>query len=118
MTRQKRGSIVFTGSYLGFDGNRGQMIYSATKAAVHGMTKSLSKELMDSGIRVNAVAPGVVETKLLQSMTPDEYDQAISKSLMRRAADSSEIANMIMVLASDLSSYMTGQIVRVDGGMY
>lgn len=117
MTRQKRGSIVFTGSYLGFDGNRGQMIYSATKAAVHGMTKSLSKELMDSGIRVNAVAPGVVETKLLQSMTTDEYDQAISKSLMRRAAKPDEIANMIMVLASDLSSYVTGQIVRVDGGM-
>lgn len=117
MARQKKGSIVFTGSYLGFDGNRGQMIYSATKAAVHGMTKSLSKELMDSGIRVNAVAPGVVETKLLQSMTPDEYEQAINKSLMRRAADPEEIANMLMVLASDLSSYVTGQIVRVDGGM-
>lgn len=117
MTRQKHGSIVFTGSYLGFDGNRGQMVYSATKAAVHGMTKSLSKELMDSGIRVNAVAPGVVQTKLLQTMTADEYKQAVNKSLMHRAADPEEIANMIMVLASDLSSYVTGQIVRVDGGM-
>lgn len=117
MTRQKHGSIVFTGSYLGFDGNRGQIIYSATKAAIHGMTKSLSKELIDSGIRVNAVAPGIVETKLLQSMTPKEYEQAINRSLMRRAAEPEEIANMIMVLASELSSYMTGQIVRVDGGM-
>lgn len=117
MTRQKHGSIVFTGSYLGFDGNRGQMVYSATKAAVHGMTKSLSKELMDFGIRVNAVEPGVVQTKLLQTMTADEYKQAINKSLMHRAAEPEEIANMIMVLASDLSSYVTGQIVRVDGGM-
>lgn len=117
MARQKHGSIVFTGSYLGFDGNRGQMIYSATKAAVHGMAKSLSKELIDSGIRVNVVAPDVVETKLLQSMTRDEYKQAVNKSLMRRAAEPEEIANMIMVLASDLSSYMIGQIVRVDGGM-
>lgn len=117
MTRQKQGSIVFTGSYLGIDGNRGQMIYSATKAAVHGMTKSLSKELIDSGIRVNAVAPGVVDTKLLQSMSPSEYNQAVKKSIMHRAADPEEIANMIMVLASDLSSYVTGQIIRVDGGM-
>lgn len=117
MTRQKSGSIVFTGSYLGFDGNRGQMIYSATKAAVHGMTKSLSKELIESGIRVNAVAPGVVQTKLLQSMTSEEYSQAVGKSLMKRAANPEEIANMILVLASDLSSYVTGQIIRVDGGM-
>ncbi len=117
MTRQKQGSIVFTGSYLGIDGNRGQMIYSATKAAVHGMTKSLSKELIDSGIRVNAVAPGVVDTKLLQSMSPSEYNQAVKKNIMHRAADPEEIANMIMVLASDLSSYVTGQIIQVDGGM-
>lgn len=117
MMRQKSGSIVFTGSYLGFDGNRGQMVYSATKAAVHGMTKSLAKELVGSGIRVNAVAPGVVETKLLQTLSGEEYEQAISKSSMHRSARPEEIANMIMVLASDLSTYVTGQIVRVDGGM-
>lgn len=117
MTRQKQGSIAFTGSYLGIDGNRGQMIYSVTKAVVRGMTKSLSKELIDSGIRVNAVAPGVVETKLLQSMSPSEYNQAVKKSIMHRAADPEEIANMIMVLASDLRPYVTGQIIRVDGGM-
>jgi len=117
MIKQKRGCIVFTGSYLGLDGNRGQTIYSATKAAIHGMTKSLSKELIEFGIRVNAVAPGVVETKLLQSMSNDEYEQAVNKSLMRRAAEPEEIANMIMVLASDLSSYVTGQIIRVDGGI-
>lgn len=72
---------------------------------------------MDFGIRVNAVEPGVVQTKLLQTMTADEYKQAVNKSLMHRAAEPEEIANMIMVLASDLSSYVTGQIVRVDGGM-
>lgn len=117
MQRQKSGSIVFTGSYLGFDGNRGQMVYSASKAAVHGMVKALAKELISDGIRVNAVAPGVVETKLLNSMTKEEYETAIHKCSMKRAAQPSEIANMIMVLGNDLSSYVTGQTVRVDGGM-
>lgn len=117
MQRQRSGAIVFTGSYLGFDGNRGQMVYCASKSAVHGMVKALAKELISDGIRVNAVAPGVVETKLLNSMTKDEYEEAICKCGMRRAAHPSEIAKMIMVLGSDLSSYVTGQIVRVDGGM-
>lgn len=117
MQRQRSGVIVFTGSYLGIDGNRGQIAYSSTKAAVHGMVKALAKELVVDGIRVNAVAPGVVDTKLLNSMTREEYDEAINKCGMKRAARPSEIANMIMVLSSDLSSYVTGQIIRVDGGM-
>ena len=117
MQRQKTGSIVFTGSYLGFDGNRGQMIYSASKSAVHGMVKALSKELALDGIRVNAVAPGVVETKLIKTMSKNDFELAIGKSSMKRAAQPEEIAKMIMVLGSDLSSYVTGQILRVDGGM-
>lgn len=117
MQRQQSGSIVFTGSYLGFDGNRGQVIYSASKSAVHGMVKSLSKELASDGIRVNAVAPGIVDTKLINTMTKEEYEIAIGKSSMKRAAQPEEVANMIMVLGSNLSSYVTGQIVRVDGGM-
>ena len=117
MQRQKTGSIVFTGSYLGFDGNRGQMIYSASKSTVHGMVKALSKELALDGIRVNAVAPGVVETKLIKTMSKNDFELAIGKSSMKRAAQPEEIAKMIMVLGSDLSSYVTGQILRVDGGM-
>ena len=106
----KTWKYCFTGSYLGFDGNRGQMVYSQPKLQFTN-DKSLSKELMDSGIRVNAVAlVGVVQTKLLQTMTADEYKQAVNKSLMHRAADPEEIANMIMVLASDLSSYVTDRL--------
>lgn len=117
MAREKSGNVVFTGSYLGIEGNKGQTIYSASKAAIHATVRSLSKELAEDGIRVNAVAPGVVDTKLICTMTEDDYRRNIEKCAMKRAANPKEIANVMMLLASDYSSYVTGQIVRVDGGM-
>ena len=117
MMRQKSGTIVFTGSYLGFDGNRGQLVYSATKGAVHAVIKSLAQELVQYNIRVNGVAPGVIETKLISTMTEEEYKNSIEKNYMKRSGKPEEVAKMILVLASDLSSYVTGQIIRVDGGM-
>lgn len=117
MMKVGKGCIVNTGSYLGIEGNRGQVMYSATKAAIHAMTKSLSKELSDYGIRVNAVAPGVVNTKLISTMTRNEFENIMNHCSLKRFGEPEEIANMIMILASDLSSYVTGQIIRVDGGM-
>ena len=117
MMREKQGSIVNVASYLGFDGNRGQTMYSASKAAINAMTKSLAKEFAEYGIRVNAIAPGVVDTKLIDTMSEGDFARAIEKCALHRIAEPIEIANMIMVLASDLSSYVTGEIVRVDGGM-
>lgn len=118
MMKNKSGSIINTGSYLGLDGNRGQTIYSATKAAIHAMTKSLAKELAEYNIRVNAVAPGIVNTKLIKSMTDEDFNRTINKSAMKRAATPEEIANVILMFASDYTSYVNGQILRVDGGMY
>ncbi len=117
MMRVKSGCIVSTASYLGFDGNRGQTMYSASKAAIYAMTKSLAKELSDYNIRVNAVAPGVVDTELIKTMSEEDFAKIMERCPMHRPAEPREIANMMVVLASDLSSYVTGQIIRVDGGI-
>ncbi len=117
MTRQKSGSIVFTASYIGLDGNRGQTIYGASKGAIITATKSLANELIDYGIRVNAVAPGVVDTDMIKTIPEDEYAALMQKCPYHRPAKPREIANTMAFLASDLSSYINGQIIRVDGGM-
>lgn len=117
MTRQKHGSIVFTASYIGLDGNRGQTIYGASKGAIITSTKSLANELIDYGIRVNAVAPGVVDTDMIKTIPEDEYAKLMEQCPYHRPAQPKEVANVMAFLASDLSSYVNGQIVRVDGGM-
>ncbi len=117
MMRQKSGSIVNMASYLGIDGSRGQAMYSASKAAVIAMTKSLAKELAAYGIRVNAVAPGVVDTKMIKSMPAADLQTIMDKCPMHRPAQPEEIANIILMLAGDLSSYITGQVIRADGGI-
>lgn len=117
MTRRKEGSIVFITSYLGLDGNRGQTAYSASKGAVAAMTKSLADELIEHGIRVNAVAPGVVDTDMIRSIPEDEFEELMKKCPYHRPAQPKEVANVIAFLASDLSSYINGQIIRVDGGI-
>lgn len=117
MIKAKKGCIVNTASYLGYDGNKGQMMYSASKAAVCAMTKSLAKELAEYNIRVNAVAPGVVDTEMINSMSSGDFEKIMDRCPMHRPAKPEEIANIIAVLVSDLSSYITGQIIRVDGGL-
>ena len=116
MTRAGGGSIINITSILGRVGGSGQSVYSASKAAVIGATLSLSKELAARQIRVNAVAPGVIETDLLQALTPAKREAAISAIGMGRIGTPEDVAPLCVFLASDLARYITGQVIGVDGG--
>ena len=117
MTRQKYGSIVNIASTAAFDGNPGKAVYGATKAAVIAMTQSIATELGEYGIRANCIAPGITETEMLSSMPESVVNEAKVAADMRRGGEPSEIARTAVFLASDLSSYITGQTLRVDGGL-
>jgi 3-oxoacyl-[acyl-carrier protein] reductase len=117
MMKQKSGSIINISSVSAIDGNRGQVAYSASKAALIGATKTLSSELSEYGIRVNAIAPGVIETSMTAELDKDDFQILVNKTNLGRAGKPDEVANVLLFLASDLSSYITGQVIRVDGGM-
>ena len=117
MLRNKRGSIINLTSIVGVEGNLGQSIYSSSKAAVIGFTKSLSKELASLNIRVNGVAPGFIDTDMTRGMEPKFYDKNLASISMGRLGTTSDVAKVILFLASDLAEYVTGQIIGVDGGM-
>ena len=115
--KQKSGSIVNMASVVGQMGNAGQTNYSASKAGLIGFTKSLAKETAKRNVRVNAVAPGFIETAMTGKLTDDvkaEYAKAIPLGRMGLPED---VANAVLYLACDLSSYITGQVIRVDGGL-
>jgi len=115
--KQKSGSIVNMASVVGQMGNAGQTNYSASKAGLIGFTKSLAKETAKRNVRVNAVAPGFIETAMTDKLTPEvkaEYAKAIPLGRMGHPED---IANAVLFLACDLASYITGQVIRVDGGL-
>ena len=115
--KQKSGSIINMASVVGQMGNAGQTNYSASKAGLIGFTKSLAKETAKRNVRVNAVAPGFIETAMTDKLTDDvkaEYSKAIP---LGRMGSPEDIANTVLYLASDLSSYITGQVIRVDGGL-
>jgi 3-oxoacyl-[acyl-carrier protein] reductase len=117
MVREKKGSIINISSTAAFDGNQGKSVYGATKAAVVAMTKSISSELGEQGIRANCIAPGITETEMLSTMPEDVVQQAKETADLRRGGNPSEIATTAVFLASDKSSYITGQTIRVDGGL-
>lgn len=117
MVRQKSGSIVNIASTAAFDGNSGKSVYGASKAAVVAMTESIASELGDYGIRANCIAPGITETDMLVSMPEAVVNEAKASADMRRGGEPSEIARTAVFLASDLASYITGQTIRVDGGL-
>ncbi len=117
MARNGAGSIINLASIIGTNGNSGQAVYGGSKAAVIGITKSLSKELAASNIRVNAIAPGFIDTDMARSIGPEKYDERVSSVAMGRAGEPEEVAKVALFLASDLSSYVTGQTIGVDGGM-
>ncbi|MED1873012.1 SDR family NAD(P)-dependent oxidoreductase [Brevibacillus borstelensis] len=118
MIKNKTGSIVNIASIAGMDGNPGQLEYVSSKAALIGATKKLADELAEHSIRVNGLAPGIVETDMIDRMSEEVLQIHLQKTKMKRLGQPSEIANAALFLASDLSSFITGQILRVDGGHY
>jgi 3-oxoacyl-[acyl-carrier protein] reductase len=117
MARRKGGSIVNVSSILGRRGASGHVVYSAAKSAVIGATYSAAKELAPMNIRVNAVAPGLIDTAMTRSFAEDRRKGLISQISMGRIGNPQDVANTILFLASDLSSYVTGQVIGVDGGL-
>jgi 3-oxoacyl-[acyl-carrier protein] reductase len=117
MQRNKEGSIINLTSIMGVNGTEGQTVYSGSKAAVIGITKSLAKELASSNIRVNAIAPGFIDTEMTKQISDDKYEERIASIKMGRVGTPEDVANTALYLASDLSTYVTGQVIGVDGGM-
>jgi 3-oxoacyl-[acyl-carrier protein] reductase len=117
MVRQKAGSVINVSSVTGMDGNPGQVAYGAAKAALIGATKTLAAELAEYNVRVNAVAPGVIKTDMTAALAANKMEVLVGKTKLGRPGLPEEVAKVMLFLASDLSSYVTGQVVRIDGGM-
>lgn len=115
MTRQQSGSIINMASMVGEKGSKGQLSYAATKGAVIAATKSAAKELAESKIRVNAIAPGMVGSERFKAVLEEKFAQKINDIPFGRLAEPDEVANLCLFLASDQSKYITGQIIGIDG---
>lgn len=118
MMKNRYGKIINISSVVGFAGNAGQFNYSATKAGIIGMTKSAALECASRGIRVNAVAPGFIETDMTASLSDDVKAAYMEKIPLKSLGKPEDIANAVVYLASPLSDYMTGQTLHLNGGMY
>lgn len=117
MAKQRQGSIINMSSVVGVSGNAGQCNYSASKAGLIGFSKSVAKEMGPRGIRVNCIAPGFIETDMTSAL-PEEMREAWAKSIpLRRGGTPDDVANVALFLASDLSAYVTGQVINCCGGM-
>lgn len=117
MVRQKSGSIINISSTTAMDGNTGKSVYGATKAAIIAMTKSIAAELGEYGIRANCLAPGMIDTEMLNVMPQKVLSDTKDATILKRVGKPSEVATSAVYLASDLSSYITGQVIRIDGGL-
>ena len=117
MSKQGGGSIINIASIVGVAGSANQTLYAASKAAVIGATKSAAKELAPKGIRVNAVAPGFIDTQLTAKYSPEVRARILGQIGMGRAGTAEEVAELVAFLASDASRYITGQVIGIDGGM-
>ena len=119
MIKKKAGNILYISSSSALDGNEGRSAYSAAKAAMIAQAKVLSREVGMYNIRVNTIAPGLTDTDMMRQSTPKEIvNEVIPRISLRRIANPEEIANAALLLSSDLSNYITGQVIRVDGGMW
>lgn len=117
MMKARRGVIINMSSVVGLTGNIAQSNYAASKAGMIGMTKSLAQELAGRGIRVNAIAPGFIETKMTAKL-PEEYKEALKKEIpLGRYGQPDEIAALALFLASEQAAYITGQVISIDGGL-
>ncbi len=117
MIKQRSGSIVNVASIVGMIGNAGQTNYSASKAGLIGFTKSLAREVAGRNVRVNAVAPGFIKTKMTENLNEEQQQKLREQIPMSRIGEPEEVAKAIVFLCSDLASYITGQVIQVTGGM-
>lgn len=117
MLRQRSGSIISLSSIVGLNGNAGQANYAASKAGIIAFTKSVAKELGARGIRANAIAPGFIMTEMTAALSEETLKQFVSLIPMKRGGTTEEVAKVALFLASDLSSYVSGQVIQVNGAM-
>ena len=117
MMRQRTGSIINMASVVGVHGNAGQCNYSASKAGMIGLAKSIAQELGSRGVRANAIAPGFIITDMTAQLSEEIRNEWCQKIPLRRGGTPEDVANIATFLASDMSSYVTGQVIQVDGGM-
>lgn len=117
MMRQKSGSIINMSSVVGVHGNASQCNYAASKAGLIALAKSIGQEMGRKGIRANSIAPGFIDTPMTQELPQEVRNEWIQRIPLRRGGKVEDIANVAVFLASDLSSYVTGQVIQVDGGM-
>ncbi|MDC0253274.1 SDR family oxidoreductase [Bacteriovoracales bacterium] len=117
MKKRNCGTIINISSIIGRFGNEGQVVYSGSKAGLIGASKSAAKELGQFGIRVNVIAPGFIDTEMTRSLGKSFYEERLSSIKMKRVGTPQDVANTALFLSSDLSSYVTGQVIGVDGGM-
>ena len=117
MIKARGGKIINTASVIGLTGNAGQSNYAASKAGMIGFTKSLAQEVASRGICVNCIAPGFIQTRMTEKLSEKQKEAISEKIPMRKLGEPQDVANVALFLACDLSNYMTGQVLTVDGGM-
>ena len=117
MARQRSGSIISLSSVVGLNGNAGQANYAASKAGIIALMKTTAKELGSRGVRANAIAPGFILTDMTKALGEEKLQQFVSMIPMRRGGEPEEVAKVALFLASDLSSYVSGQVIQVNGAM-
>ncbi|MFW5688889.1 MAG: 3-oxoacyl-[acyl-carrier-protein] reductase [Spirochaetota bacterium] len=117
MAKQRSGSVINVASIVGIIGNAGQVNYSASKAGMIGLTKSMAREVAARNVRINAVAPGFINTKMTEALNEEQQNALKVQIPMGRIGDPEEVAKVIVFLASDLASYLTGQVLHVTGGL-